>query len=124
MLSFLFSRRTRRALALLLAAVLVLSPLSALAGREYHFLYPVDGAGYNGRVSYQLSEPLTMYRALDVKEIPLPEGTYYLEYEVDDVFMRSYLLDRIEFHWDGKNMTFPEGFSWEGEVVLNATDND
>ena len=47
------------------------------------------------------------------------EGTYYLEYEVDDMFMRSYLLDRIEFHWDGKNMTFPEGFSWEGEVVLN-----
>ena len=35
MLSFLFSRRTRRALALLLAAVLVLSPLSALAETYY-----------------------------------------------------------------------------------------
>ena len=32
MLSFLFSKQTRRALALLLTAALVLSPLSALAG--------------------------------------------------------------------------------------------
>ena len=96
--------------------------LSELVGQEYCFLYPVDGDG--GDAGYQSSQMMTMYRALDVQEIPLPEGTYYIEYEVDDMFLRSYLLDRIEFHWDGKNMTFPEGFAWEGEVVLNATDEN
>ena len=97
-------------------------PLSALVGQEYCFLYPVDGE--DGDAGYQSSEPLTMYRKLDVEEIPLPEGTYYLEYEVIDMFMRSFVLDRIEFHWDGENMTFPEGFAWEGEVVLNAIDEN
>ena len=94
-------------------------PLSALAGQEYRFLYPVDGQGDGDEAYYQLSQPMTMYRSLEIEEIPLPEGTYYLEYEVDDIFMRPYLLDRIEFYWDGENMTFPEGFTWEGEIVLN-----
>ncbi len=86
--------------------------LITLTGQEYQFLYPVDKKG--GRTTYQASEPMTMYRALDVKEIPLPAGTYYLEYEVEDVFMRHRLLERIELHWDGREMTFPEGFAWEG----------
>ena len=94
-------------------------PLSELAGQKYRFLYPVDGEGYNGSVSYQIGQPMTMARTLDVQEIPLPEGKYYLEYEVDDMFMRPYLLERIEFDWDGENMIFPEDFSWEGEIVLN-----
>ena len=42
--------------------------------------------------------------------------TYYLEYEVQDSFMRCMPVDRIEFYWDGENMTFPEGFAWEGSV--------
>ena len=67
---------------------------------------------------YQFSAPMTMYRALDVAEIPLPAGTYYLEYEIEDVFMRKTTLDRIEIHWDGENMTFPEDFCWEdGEWI-------
>ena len=94
-------------------------PLPMLSGQEYRFLYPLDGQGYEGNVNYRFSQPLTMYRALSVKEIPLPVGTYYLEYEVDDMFERPYLLDRIEFYWDGESITFPEGFSWEGEIVLN-----
>ena len=96
--------------------------LSELVGQDYCFLYPVDGK--DGDAGYQSSPMMTMYRALDVQEIPLPEGTYYIEYEVDDMFLRPYFLDRIEFHWDGENMTFPEGFAWEGEVVLNAMDEN
>ena len=95
-------------------------PRSSLVGQEYHFLDPVDSDGEDDTSYYQISGEQTMYRVLDVKEIPLPEGTYYLEYEVDDMFKRAHLLDRIEFYWDGENMSFPEDFSWEGEVVLNV----
>ena len=35
------------------------------------------------------------------------------------MFMRPYLLDRIEFCWDGEKKIFPEDFSWEGEIILN-----
>ena len=63
-----------------------------------------------------------MYRVLDVAEIPLPAGTYYLQYEIEDIFMRKTVLDRIEIHWDGENMSFPEDFSWEdGEWFDLAT---
>ena len=94
-------------------------PLPMLVGQEYRFMYPIDGQGYDGSVNYRFSQPLTMYRMLPVKEITLPAGTYYLQYEVDDMFGRPYFLDRIEFRWDGESVTFPEGFSWEGELVLN-----
>ncbi len=88
-------------------------PLALISGREYKLMYPLDG---DEKGVFDYSEEKTMYRALDVREIPLPAGVYYLEYEVQDTFMRSRLLDRIEIHWDGQNMTFPDGFVWEGEV--------
>ncbi len=87
--------------------------LAMLAGQEYRFLYPVDVKG-GGRVRYLAGEPMTMYRALSVKERPLPAGTYYVEYEVVNAFLRSTVTERFEFQWDGKQMTFPEGFVWEG----------
>ena len=58
-----------------------------------------------------------MYRSLDIKEEPLPEGTYYLEYEVTDAFMRTTKSERIEFRWDGKKMTFPNDDAWKGSFV-------
>ena len=96
-------------------------PLPQFAGREYRLMYPVDGTEANGDTVYQFSAPLTMYRALDVAEIPLPAGTYYLQYEIEDVFMRKTLLDRIEIHWDGENMTFPEDFCWEDGEWIDLT---
>ena len=88
--------------------------LSQVAGQEFRLLYPIAPYGSG----YQFSEWMTIYRALRVEEITLPAGTYYLEYEVDDAFMRPSVLECIEFHWDGKNMTFPEGFTWTGETML------
>ena len=90
--------------------------LAMLAGQEYRFLYPVDVKG-GGRARYLAGEPMTMYRALSVKERPLPAGTYYVEYELQDTFLRSTVTERFEFQWDGKQMTFPEGFVWEGEAT-------
>ena len=90
-----------------------LKPLAMLVGREYRLLYPVDGTAARGKTAYQNSAPLTMYRSLDVQEVPLPAGTYYLEYEIDDVFMRATVLERIEIRWNGETMTFPEAESWK-----------
>ena len=85
-------------------------PLAMVSGQEYRLLYPVKDA-YKG--TYVSGNAMTMTRALDVREIPLPEGTYYIEYEVQDMFMRSRLLEPIEFQWDGQNMIFPEKDVWE-----------
>jgi len=38
----------------------------------------------------------------------LPAGNYYLEYEIEDMFLRPTVLERIEMHWDGTSLTFPE----------------
>ena len=89
--------------------------LSKLAGRDYQLLYPVDGSE---KGNYSASESLTMYRQLDVEEITLPPGTYYLEYEVDDIFMYPYVLDRIKLTWDGKSFKFQKKLSWKGTVTL------
>ena len=96
-------------------------PLSSVSGQEYCFLYPVDDGNKSAnRVNYKASKALRMSRALLVEEQPLPPGTYYLDYEVVDVFRRSFPLESIEFHWDGEKVTFPEGFKWEGEQELSA----
>jgi len=42
------------------------------------------------------------------------------------LFMRSIMMERIEMHWDGKKLSFPEGFAWEGTMKLswiNQEDN-
>lgn len=100
-------------------------PLSELAGQEFQLLYPIDGTAENGRMLYESSAPLTIYRALDVKEMPLPSGTYYLEYEIEDVFMRRMVLDRIEIQYDGQNMRFPNSVTWEDGkwISLSKTAN-
>ena len=61
---------------------------------------------------------MTIYRALDIAEITLSPGTYYLEYELEDNFLRKARFDRIEIRWDGENMTFPEDFTWEGSFTV------
>ena len=96
------------------------TPLPEYVGREYRLMYPVDGTEALDSPVYRFSAPLTMYRALDVAEIPLPTGTYFLEYVIEDVFMRTMTLERIEIHWDGERMTFPEGFRWEDDEWIEA----
>jgi len=85
-------------------------PLAMYAGQEFRLMYPLDIS--EKRKRYAFSDDLTMYRSLDIKEIPLPPGTYYIEYEARDIFMRSTLVDRLEFQWDGENVTFPHIDEW------------
>ena len=94
--------------------------LAMVAGQHYYVLYPKDSALKKGKISHLRSKEKTMYRSLIIKEEPLPAGTYYLEYQVSDVFLRVTQTERIEIRWDGKEMTFPDDTSWTG--VFNAVD--
>ncbi len=90
---------------------------SQIAGQEFQLLYPVEDENGN-ETGYAMSQPLPVYRVLDVKEEYLPAGTYYLEYEIGDMVNRPHVMERVELYWDGENFSFPEGFTWEGTVVI------
>ena len=76
--------------------------LSSVQGREFQLLYPIYDFAQSGRVHYARSEDKTMYRAMEIEEIPLPEGTYYMAFGVLDVFDRQYVTDVIQMYWDGE----------------------
>lgn len=92
--------------------------LAQLAGQNFSLLYPVEGTAEAGSTRYELSPALTMYRALQVEEQTLPEGTYYLDYWVKNMFMRRLPVGRVEMYWDGERLSFPGDEPWEGEVTL------
>lgn len=95
--------------------------LSEMAGREYRLLYEVDHRDPKEKPTYEFSTPMTMYRSLEVKEMNLPAGSYYLEYVLEDFMMRPLKLDLVQIDWDGKNMTVLEGL-WQGSSTLNPRD--
>ena len=94
--------------------------LTEFTGQEFRLLWPLAAYGRNEKKKYiPAGNPQKMPRALLIKEQPLPAGTYYLEYEVDDMFIRPHVMERFEFHWDGEKVILPDGFIWEGKVQLN-----
>lgn len=96
--------------------------LSQVAGQDYRLLYPVFTTD-DELSRYTASKPLTMYRALDIREMPLPAGIYFMKYEVEDMFGRPHSTDFIEMNWDGQTITYPDDFRWEGETVLNPVED-
>ncbi len=99
-------------------------PLSQKAGQEFRLLYAVDTHDVSQSTMYQASDPMKLYRTMEVKEVPLPAGTYYLEYELFDMFLRPIELERIELNWDGNNFSFPENLNWEGTITLETYRED
>ncbi|MBQ3269588.1 MAG: hypothetical protein IJH09_06670 [Clostridia bacterium] len=79
--------------------------LYEMEGREFSLLYPCCGPDgvKNGRV--WASAPLTMYRSLDIKSKPLPEGTYYIGFQIKDIFGHNYDTALTELTWDGNAFT-------------------
>ncbi len=69
------------------------------------------------RDTYAFSAPKKLNRTVRVEEKPLPAGTYYLEYLFENRLLRSTVLDRIEMYWDGAEWSYPEGFTWEGDIA-------
>ena len=49
-------------------------------------------------------------------DIPVPAGTYWVEYEVMDRFMRTFRMEKVAFYWDGQAFTFQEASNWKGIV--------
>ena len=98
--------------------------LSQMAGQEFRILYETDVKNKNPRKSidkvekFETGEAMTMYRGLSVKEISLPEGTYFMEYVVYDNFMRYITLDRVQIDWDGQKMRMNEE-DWNGTSMLD-----
>ncbi len=94
--------------------------LSQMVGREYRLLYPAvsDDGEPTGRFEY--GDDMNMYRSLEVGEIDLPAGAYYLEYEVMDMFQRPMKLDRVGLRWDGAAFALAEDADWEGTQRLTA----
>ena len=92
-------------------------PLSAVVGQEFTLLYPIDGA--EDRTLYEASEPLTMYRQLEMAPKPLASGIYYIDFWVKDGFKRRLEVGRAEVYWDGETLTVPEG-AWQGEMTLTV----
>ena len=85
-----------------------------LQGREYQLLYPVLEETEQDGSFYQNSEPLRMYRGMNVEEMSFPEGTYYLTYIGKNVFGQSRELGTIEMEWDGSQFICKT--PWEGEI--------
>ncbi|MBR3642397.1 MAG: hypothetical protein IKN57_02705, partial [Parasporobacterium sp.] len=92
--------------------------LSKKAGQEYQLLFPVIGSDGKPNGDYVRSDREQILRVMEVKENPLPAGTYYIEYEIEDYFGRKIILNKIQLNWDGENISYPEGFTWEGEIIL------
>ena len=46
---------------------------------------------------------MTMYRGMEMEEIPFPAGVYYVAYGVKDVFGRLYIADPVRLNWDGEH---------------------
>lgn len=78
--------------------------LSTMQGREYVMLYP-HYAEQEERTYYSYSQPLTMYRSLEIEEKPLDPGTYYVRYILTDIFGRKRFLPMTKISWDGAVFT-------------------
>lgn len=92
-------------------------PLLKVAGRDCALLYPIDGTE-DSRTRYETSEPMTMYRSMEITFEPLEPGAYYMDYWVEDIFMRKLPVGRCEVLWDGTSLTIPAEANWQGELTL------
>ena len=93
--------------------------LSSMVGQTYRLLYPImDMVTDLQGGEYEYSEPQTITRVLPVEIRPLPPGTYYIQYVVEDMFMRRIPMEKVEVHWDGEQLTLAEGAVWEGTEKL------
>jgi len=93
--------------------------LSQVAGQEYSLMHPVYTSDFETSDYYVTAQPQYIYRSMEIKNVPIPEGTYYLQYVVYDMFMRPMPMEMIEIQWDGTSAKF-SGSAWMGEEVLSV----
>jgi len=78
--------------------------LARIAGQEYQLIYPLYNEDFE-KTENAFGEAKTMYRSMDIEEIPLPPGTYYIVYTLTDIFGRESPLPGVELTWDGTQFT-------------------
>jgi len=93
--------------------------LSQVAGQEYNLLYEVHGKK-RGSKPYVFSPTMIMYRSMKLEEIILPPGTYYIDFTIYDVFMRSMRMETVELQIAEDHTISILGEPWEGTEILNA----
>lgn len=71
----------------------------SVQGREFQLLYPIYTE--DGSERYAFGEPMTMLRGMEIEQLPLREGTYYMAFVVTDVFGKEFATDPVRVHWDG-----------------------
>ena len=96
--------------------------LSQIAGQEYTVLYPVFTSDYEMPDHFLTAPPGNILRSMEITDLPLPAGTYYLQYVVYDMFMRPMPMAWLKFHWDGTTLTYEDDMTWSGEEVLSVSD--
>ena len=79
-----------------------------MQGQEFRLLYPVNKENDAQRDYYITSAPLTLYRSIEVEYAPLPVGTYYCSFTVEDIFKCEYETELVELYWDGSEFTAAE----------------
>ena len=93
--------------------------LSSMAGQTFRMLFPIlDRKTELQGGEYEYSNAQTVTRVLPVESKLLPPGTYYIQYVVEDMFMRRIPMDRVEVRWDGTELTLADGAVWEGTETL------
>ena len=93
--------------------------LSQMAGREYRLMYEARGGKRSGK-PYAFSPTMILYRSMNLKEIILPPGTYYIQFAVYDLFMRPMHMKMVEMNWDGERIQI-QGEPWEGTETLDVS---
>ena len=96
--------------------------LAQLAGRELTLIFPINEPGEFDIDDYYIGKTMKLYRVMEMSSEPLPEGDYYIEYEIYDLFMRPMPMEKVKIHWDGTNVILADGYTWEGEELLKVPD--
>jgi hypothetical protein len=93
--------------------------LSRLAGQKLHLLYPVyTPDGIQSRLGYERGAKQQVKRVMQIDLKPLPPGTYYIQYVVEDMFLRRIPMEWVAVQWDGERLTLADDAVWEGTVSL------
>jgi hypothetical protein len=79
--------------------------LVQIAGQEFQTAYPLHQEDSQKKKEYLYGSSQTMYRSMEVEQIPLPAGTYLLAFTLRDIFGRLFPYPAIELEWDGSRFT-------------------
>ena len=82
-----------------------ITSLYRVSGQEFRLLYPCYSLDGEPDGKYTSSNPLTMYRAMEIDEVPLPVGTYYCNFTVRDIFGHHAHTALIGLTWDGQTFS-------------------